>query len=803
MQTTIEEEIKRSYLNYAMSVIIGRALPDVRDGLKPVHRRILFAMNDLGNVHNKPYKKSARVVGDVIGKYHPHGDQAVYDALVRMAQDFSMRYPIVDGQGNFGSVDGDPPAAMRYTEVRLTRLASEFLDDLGKETVDFFPNYDGSLEEPFVLPTRVPNLLTNGSSGIAVGMATNIPPHNLGELIDGLVALIGDPEISLDELMAHIPAPDFPTAGFIYGSGNLKEAYSSGRGSIKLRARAEVELRAREREAIVISELPYQVNKARLIERIAELVRAKKIEGISDIRDESDREGMRIVLELKKGEEAKVVLNQLYTYSAMQTTFGLNMVAIVDGRPEQLSLKELLNHFISHRREVVTRRSIFELRQAEARAHILEGLKIALDNIDQIVALIRASKTSQEAKEGLISSFELTEAQAQAILDMRLARLTSLEREKIDQEYAELLKTIARLKSLLENENLLMTEIVEELLALKERYADPRRTEIIPTAEEISLEDMIVEEEMVVTVTHSGYIKRTPLSLYRSQRRGGKGTTGAQARQEDFVEQVFTASTHDYVLFFTNQGRVHWLKVYQIPQATRAARGKAVVNLLALGREERLASILPVSQFEEGWFVFIATRNGFVKKTDLMAFSRPRAAGIIGLTLEEGDEVVGVRLTDGRSNIFLVTAQGQSIRFDESQVRSMGRTARGVKGIKLGPGDHVVCLEVIDPHENVATILTVTARGFGKRTNFDKYRLQARGGRGIITIKTTERNGQVVGAARVNDGDQVVLVTDQGKLIRMEAREIRVIGRNTQGVTLFGLGQGARVVGLARVADED
>ena len=692
---------------------------------------------------------------------------------------------------------------MRYTEVRLNRLANEFLNDLDKETVDFFPNYDESLMEPFVLPASVPNLLLNGSSGIAVGMATNIPPHNLGELVDGLVALIRNPQLTLKELMGFIPAPDFPTAAFIYGTENLRTAYRTGRGSIKLRARAVVEKMARDREAIVVSELPYMVNKARLIEKIADMVRSKKIDGIRDIRDESDREGMRVVMELKKGEEAKVVLNQLYKFSAMQTTFGVNMVAIVDGRPEQLPLKSILSHFIDHRREVVTRRAVFELRKAEERAHILEGLKVALDNLDAIITLIRSSRTTGEAKEGLMRNFGLTDVQAQAILDMRLARLTGLEREKIDEEYRELLMTITRLKSLLENESLLLNEIVEELLAVKEKFADPRRTEIIQVAEEISLEDIIVEEEMVVTVTHSGYIKRTPLSLYRSQRRGGKGTTSAKAKDEDFVEQVFTASTHDYVLFFTSAGRVHWLKVYEIPQAARAARGKAVVNLLELAKEEKVATILPVSLFEEGWFVFLATKNGIVKKTDLMAYSRPRTGGIIGLTLDDDDEVVAARITDGSRHIMLSTREGLSIRFEEEQVRAMGRTARGVKGIDLSRGDAVVSLEALDSHEAVATILTVTEEGFGKRTKMEEYRLQSRGGKGIITIKTSPRNGKVVGVAKVNEGDEIVLVADQGKLIRTEARGISVIGRNTQGVTLFDLDEGQKVIGMARILEEE
>ena len=795
--------MKNSYLDYAMSVIIGRALPEVRDGLKPVHRRILFAMREMGNVYNKPYKKSARVVGDVIGKYHPHGDSAVYDALVRMAQDFSMRYPLIDGQGNFGSVDGDPPAAMRYTEVRLARLADEFLGDLDKETVEYSHNYDGSLDEPFVLPAKVPNLLMNGSSGIAVGMATNIPPHNLGELIDGVVAMIRNPKITTDELMEYIPAPDFPTAAFIYGRGGIKEAYQTGRGSIKIRARAVVERMAREREAIIITELPYQVNKARLIEKIADLVRAKKIEGLSDIRDESDREGMRVVLELKRGEEAKVLLNRLYKFTAMQTTFGVNVVAIVDGAPVLLPLKQILDLFVNHRREVVTRRTIYELRQAEERAHILEGLKTALDNIDLVISIIRGSQAAAEARENLMAELGLSKVQAQAILDMRLSRLTGLERGKIDAEYIELIKAIARFRSLLENEALLMQEIITELLAVRERYADERRTEIIATAEEISLEDMIVDEEMVVTVTHTGYIKRNPLSIYRAQRRGGKGSTGAKARSEDFVEMVFTASTHDYVLFFTSQGRIHWLKVYEIPSAGRAARGKAVVNLLSLASGERVAAILPVREFAEGLFVVLATQRGIIKKTDLMAFSHPRAGGIIALSLDEGDEVIGARLTDGQKNVFLSTAKGLSIHFAESGVRPMGRTARGVKGINLGKADAVVMLEVTDPQERVATILTVTEAGFGKRTRLDEYRLQSRGGKGIITIKTVGRNGQVVGVAQVNDTDELVLIKDQGKLIRIRAVDISIIGRNTQGVKLIDIGSGERVVSVARVAEEE
>ena len=822
-EITIEEEIKRSYLDYAMSVIIGRALPDAKDGLKPVHRRILWAMQELGNHYNKPYKKSARVVGDTIGKYHPHGDSAVYDALVRMAQDFAMRYPLVDGQGNFGSVDGDPPAAMRYTEVRLDRLANEFLDDLDKDTVDFLDNYDGSLTEPTVLPTKAPNLLMNGSSGIAVGMATNIPPHNLSELVAGLIAMIHDPKITLDELMTHIPAPDFPTAGFIYGRSGIKEAFETGRGSIRIRARAIIETKAREKESIIVTELPYQVNKARLIERIADMVRNKKLEGIADIRDESDRDGMRIVFDLKRGEDARIILNRLYSFSAMQTSFGVNMVAIIDGQPEVMGLKDLMGHFIAHRREVVTRRTLFEMDKAEARAHILEGLKFALDHIDQVVDIIRSSANAAQAKERLMaeigidgalnlesrlnltgeqSSGGLSDVQAQAILDMRLARLTGLERDKIEEEYAGLLKDIERFRALLESEALLLNEIIRELEELRERYGDERRTEIIARAEELSLEDMIVEEESVVTVSHTGYIKRNALSLYRAQRRGGKGKTGAKTKQEDFIETLFSASTHDYVLFFTSTGRVHWLKVYEIPEAGRAARGKAIVNLLALQPGETVAAIMPLAEFTEGWNLIFATRRGVVKKTDLMAYSNPRSGGIIALTMDDDDELVAVRMTDGKQNIFLSTANGQSIHFPESDVRPMGRTARGVKGITLGRGDVVVSMEVTDPNENVASILTVTEGGFGKRTRIEEYRLQSRGGKGIITIKTTTRNGRVIGVAKVTDIDQMVMITDQGMLIRIPADGISLIGRNTQGVTLFDVAEGERVVGLARVAED-
>ena len=796
---TIEDEIKHSYLDYAMSVIIGRALPDVRDGLKPVHRRILYAMRELANDWNKPYKKSARIVGDVIGKYHPHGDAAVYDALVRMAQAFSMRYTLVDGQGNFGSVDGDPPAAMRYTEVRQNKLAHEFLTDLDKETADFAPNYDSSLEEPSVLPTLVPNLLINGSSGIAVGMACNIPPHNLSEVIDGLIAVIDDPQTDLQRLLSIIPGPDFPTAGLIYGSAGIREAYATGKGLIKVRARVEVEDLNGDQQRIVITELPFQVNKARLLERIAELVKQKRLEGIRDIRDESDREGMRVAIDLKRDEHAEVILNNLYKLTNMEVTFGINMLAIVHNRPELLSLKEILEHFLDHRRTVVLRRTAFQLRRAEERGHILEGLKIALENLDAIIELIKSAPNPKEARVQLMEQYGLSEKQAQAILDMRLQRLTGLERQKILEEHGEILEEIARLRKILEDETLLMSMVRQELLQLKEEYGDGRRTEIVQDVQELDLIDYITEEDMVVTVSHAGYIKRSPVHLYRSQRRGGKGRTGTRPRQEDFVEQLFVASTHDYLLFFTNLGLIHWLKVYQLPEASPLARGKAIVNLLQLQESERVATILPVREFETDMYVVMATRKGVVKKTDLMAYGKPRAGGIIALKIDEDDELICARLTDGRQQLFFTTRAGKSLRAREDEVRPMGRVARGVKGMAVD-GSSLVGMEIISEE---ATILTVSENGFGKRTATREYPLRRRGGKGVLSMRTTERNGPVVGFRQVGENDEIMLITDRGRIIRMMVSEISVIGRITQGVRLIDIEPGERVVDLASLAETE
>ncbi|MFH1136414.1 MAG: DNA gyrase subunit A [Pseudomonadota bacterium] len=801
----IEDEIRGSYLDYAMSVIIGRALPDVRDGLKPVHRRILFAMRELGNDYNKPYKKSARVVGDVIGKYHPHGDQAVYDALVRMAQNFSMRYPLVDGQGNFGSIDGDPPAAMRYTEVRMAKLAQELLSDLEKETVDFGVNYDGSLEEPLVMPTRAPNLLINGSSGIAVGMATNIPPHNLGEVVDGLIALIHNPEISISKLMEYIPGPDLPSSGFIHGREGLREAYKTGRGIIKIRGRLATETRARDgKKSIVITEIPYQVNKSRLLENIADLVRDKKLEGISEIRDESDREGLRVVLEIKKDFPPDIIVNHLYSMTQMEISFGINLLAIVNQAPRVLNLRDILHHFLDHRREVIVRRTKFELAKAEARAHILEGLKKAIDQLDLVIQLIRSSPTPAEARERLIDRLIITEIQAQAILDLRLQKLTGLERRAIEEEFLELLKTIARLREILANERLVMDIIEEELVILKEEFGDVRRTEIMLTLDpELTPEDLIVEEDMVVTISHGGYIKRNPISLYRAQHRGGRGVTGARNKDEDFVESLHVASTHSYLLFLTSTGRLHWLKVHEIPQGGRMARGKAVVNILNLEPNERVATVLAVRDLNEpGRYVVMATRNGLIKRVDLSSFANPRKVGIICLTIVEGDELVSAALTDGSNLIFLATSSGKAIRFPEAEIRAMGRTAAGVKGIKLGPEDSLVGMEILSP-DREETILTVTSNGFGKRTPASDYRIQSRGGMGLITIKTTIRNGPVVGVFNVTDDDQMVLITDTGKIIRIRMAEISIIGRNTQGVKLIEVEPEERVVGLARVEEKD
>jgi DNA gyrase subunit A len=795
----IEEEIKSSYLDYAMSVIIGRALPDVRDGLKPVHRRILFAMHELRNYYNRSYKKSARVVGDVIGKYHPHGDSAVYDALVRMAQDFAMRYTLVDGQGNFGSVDGDSAAAMRYTEVRMAKITSEFLSDIDKETVEFVDNYDGSLAEPAIMPSKVPALLINGSSGIAVGMATNIPPHNLGEVARGVVAMLDNPDITVAQLMEHIPAPDFPTRGFIYGSEGIAKAYETGRGIIRLRARANVETKARgKKSAIVVSELPYQVNKARMLERIAELVKDKKIEGITDIRDESDRDGMRVVLELKRDAIPEVVMNQLYKFTAMQTTFGINLLAIVNNRPEVLTLADVLRLFIEHRREIILKRTAFDLRKAEARAHILEGLKIALDNLDRVIKMIRAAASPTEAKFQLMSELSLSDRQAQAILDMRLQRLTGLEQEKILAEYREVIKEIARLKSILGSKELVKQIIRDETQELADSFGDERRTEIVALASEIDLEDMIAEEEMVVTLSHTGYIKRTPASLYRAQLRGGKGKRGMSTKSEDFVEKLFVASTHHYLLIFTDAGRLYWLKVHELPQAGRASKGKAIVNLVKMARDEKVNTVLAVREFTEERQVIMATEGGTIKKTALMAFSRPRVGGIIAINLAEGDRLVSARLSDGEMEVFMATRLGKAIRFKEDKVRSMGRTAAGVKGIDLAEGDRVVAMEAV---AGAPSLLTITENGFGKRTLIGEYPLHNRGGKGVITIKTSERNGSVVAALVVEDSDEVMFISAQGKIIRMEVSGISIIGRNTQGVTLFDLAEGERLAAVAQVAE--
>ena len=798
---SIESEMKKSYLDYAMSVIIGRALPDVRDGLKPVHRRVLYAMRELKNDWNKPYKKSARIVGDVIGKYHPHGDTAVYDTIVRLAQDFSMRYPFVDGQGNFGSVDGDPPAAMRYTEIRLERIAHEMMEDLDKETVDFVPNYDASLLEPAVMPAKIPSLLINGSSGIAVGMATNIPPHNVSESIAALKALIDDPEMEIKDLMKYIPGPDFPTGGIIYGLKGINDAYRTGRGVIRVRARLMVEEDKRtDRETIIVTELPYQVNKAKLIENIAALVRNKQIEGISFVRDESDREGMRIALGLKRDQIAGVTINQLYKHTRLEISFGVIFLAVVNNRPELLNLKQILDNFILHRKEIIVRRTRYDLAKAEAQAHILEGLIIALDHLDAVIKLIRGSKSPVEARTGLIENFELTRKQAQAILDMRLQRLTGLERDKIHEEYDGLLKDIAHYNEILAHDRMVLDIIKEELSDIQENFGDQRRSEIVEATHEINIEDMIAEEDMVVTISNDGYIKRNPITLYQQQARGGKGKTAMGTKDEDFVEKMFVASTHHTFMFFTNMGKVYWRKVYEIPQAGRMSRGKALINLLNLDREERLTTILAVPDYEPGQHILMATRSGLVKKTDLMAFSRPRAGGIIALSLLPDDELIAARLTDGTRNVFLGSALGKSIRFHESDIRPTGRTARGVRGMNLALGDRIVGMEVLSYGQ---TLFAVTENGFGKRTSIDEYPVHRRGGKGVITIKTSERNGLVVAILLVEDKDDVMLVTDAGKLIRMPVSGISVISRNTQGVTLMGMEPGERVVSAARLEESE
>ena len=796
----IEQEMRQSYMDYAMSVIIGRALPDVRDGLKPVHRRVLYAMSDLGNDWNRPYKKSARIVGDVIGKYHPHGDTAVYDTIVRMAQEFSLRYPLVDGQGNFGSIDGDPPAAMRYTEIRMTRMAAELLTDLDRDTVDFIANYDDSSQEPSVLPAKLPNLLINGSSGIAVGMSTNIPPHNLGEVVDALVALLADSTLSSGQLMQYIRGPDFPTGGFIHGLAGIREAYETGKGIVQMRARTSIEENDRTgKSSIIVEEIPFQINKARLIERIADLVNEKRIEGISDLRDESDREGMRIVIELKKDVVPDVVLNQLYKMTPMQDSFGVILLAIVDERPQLLTLKHSLVHFLNHRRDVVRRRTAYTLAKAQDRLHLLDGLKIALDNLDAVIQLIRAGDNPPNVRRQLTTRFVLSEVQAQAILDMRLQRLTQLEQGKIIDEHTETVSLIQQLEHILADPSEIDALISQELQDLKTRFGDARRTEILAASADLSVEDLIAEEDMVVTISHAGYIKRTAASLYRSQRRGGRGIVAATTRDKDFVEHLFVCSTHAYLLVFTSLGRVYWIKVHEIPQAGRASKGKAIINLLPLGDEEQISAFLPVREFKDDAYLVFATRNGLIKKTDLMAYSNPRQGGIIAISLEDGDEVIGVRLTHAEQEILLSTRCGQAIRFSERDVRPMGRSTRGVKGISLEADDEVVSLAVLNPDES---LLTVSSLGYGKRSSMDAYRLQSRAGKGVITIRTTDKTGEVVGVREVTDEDHLMLITDSGRMIRLRMRELRTIGRNTQGVRLFGVDPQERVVSLALLAED-
>src|SRR5215471_4855701 len=831
LPVTIEDEVRRSYLDYAMSVIIGRALPDVRDGLKPVHRRCLYGMWEQGNLHNKPYRKSARIVGDVLGKYHPHGESAVYDSVVRMAQEFSLRYPLVDGQGNFGSIDGDNAAAMRYTEVRLTRLAAELLgEDIDKETVDWTPNYDGSLVEPMVLPAKFPNLLVNGSTGIAVGMATNIPPHNLSEVVDATIELIKHPDATLAQLMKKLPGPDFPTAGFIHGAQGIKDAYKTGRGTVQVRARALVEKAARgDKEAIIVTEIPYQVNKAKLIERIAELVNDKKIDGVADLRDESNREGMRIVVELKRGENAQVILNKLYALTPMQSSFGIILLAIVQNQPRILPLNDLLRHFIDHRRSVVIRRTQFDLKKAQERAHLLRGLALALANIDQVIKIIRASKDPKEAKERLVAEVSMTrsalekfvgasfaaagekgkgtdilrldEVQAQAILDMRLQRLTGLEREKIVAEYKEVLALIAKLQEILGSDKLVLDIIVDELQQIQKQFGDERRTQIVAEATDIDIEDLIVEEDMVITVSRGGYIKRSPLSLYRAQRRGGKGRIGATTKEEDVVEHLFVASTHAYVLAFTNRGRMHWIKVYEVPQLGPATRGKAIVNLLNLDPNERLVALAATKEFPEDRYLMFATKLGLVKKTALSAYSNVRSGGIIAINIEDGDELLSVRVTDGSRQIFIGTHQGQGIRFSEKDVRPMGRDTTGVIGVTLKKeDDYVVEMDVV---EESGHLLTVTEKGYGKRSEASEYRYQGRGGSGVINIKVTEKNGPVAGIKSVTDADQLLLITQSGMLIRIKVKDIRETGRAAQGVRLIYLEEGDSVVAVAKLAETD
>jgi DNA gyrase subunit A len=804
----IEDEMKRSYMDYAMSVIIGRALPDVRDGLKPAHRRVLYGMRTMGLASNRAYRKCAKIVGEVMGNYHPHGDASIYDTLVRMAQDFNMRYPLVDGQGNFGSIDDDPPAAMRYTEARPKPAAEAMMADLDKETVDFVPNYDETTEEPAVLPTTFPNLLVNGSSGIAVGMATNIPPHNMREVVDGVIAVIAhradSREARLRAILRAVPGPDFPTGGYIVGRQGILSAYTTGRGAITMRARTTIEeSRKGDRVAIVVTEIPFQVNKKRLLEKIGELHREKIVEGISDLRDESDRDGMRIVIELRRGEVPEVVLNNLYKHTQLQATFGIIMLAIVGGRPRTLPLLDVVEHFVEFRRDVVRRRTEFELRKAEARAHILEGLKIALDHLDEVIALIRASRSPAEAREGLMTRFGLSQVQSQAILDMQLQRLTGLERQKIVDELAEVLKTIERLRAILSSDELLMQLVVDELKAIRDRFGDERRTEILEEAGELRIEDLIADEDMAITVTNTGYIKRTAISTYRAQRRGGKGRIGMRTREEDFVSHLFVASTHAYIMIFSDRGRAYWLKVHEIPDVGPGGKGKAIANLVSMEPGERIAALLTVREFpaEEGrQFVVMGTRKGVVKKTDLSLFSNPRAGGIIAMGVEEGDAVIAVEISDGTQQVFLGTSNGMAIRFDESDVRAMGRTAYGVRGITLREDDEVVAMAVV---RESGTMLSVAQNGYGKRTHLDEYRLQSRGGIGIINIQTSDRNGKVVGMAYVHDEDEVMLITQQGMILRTNARDVRVIGRATQGVRLIEMEEGDRVVAIAKLAERE
>ncbi|SHF21995.1 DNA gyrase subunit A [Caloramator proteoclasticus] len=795
----IKDEMKKCYIDYAMSVIVGRALPDVRDGLKPVHRRILYSMHELGLYPDKQYRKSARIVGDVLGKYHPHGDSAVYDAMVRLAQDFSTRYPLVDGHGNFGSIDGDGAAAMRYTEARLSKISMELLRDINKDTIDFIDNFDGTEKEPLVLPSRFPNLLVNGSSGIAVGMATNIPPHNLGEVIDGLVVLIDNPEATVKDIMSKIKGPDFPTAGVILGKEGIRQAYETGRGRITVRAKAEIE-EEKGKHRIIVTEIPYQVNKAKLIEDIAELVKDKKIEGISDLRDESDREGMRIVIELKRDANPNVVLNLLYKHTKMQDTFSVIMLALVDGEPKILNLKEVLTHYLEFQKVVIRRRTQYELDKAEARAHILEGLKIALDHIDEVINLIRGSKTVDEARSGLMSRFGLSEKQAQAILDMRLQRLTGLERDKIEQEYEELIKTINRLKEILANERLVLNIIKDELIEIKQKYADERRTKIINSTEEINIEDLIQEEEVVITITHAGYVKRIPIDTYKSQKRGGKGIQGITTREDDFVENIFITSTHNNILFFTNLGRAYKLKAYEIPEAGRTARGTNIVNILPFSPRERIQAVIAIKEFDEDKFIFFATKNGIVKKTALSEFSSIRRSGLNAINLKVDDELIGVKLTDGNSKITIVTQNGYSITFEENDVRCMGRTAAGVRGITLRDNDVAVAMDVF---EEDADLLVVSENGYGKRTPCTEYSIQNRGGKGLITYKVTEKTGRIVGAKTVKDKDEIMLINSNGVIIRLEIAQISRTSRNTMGVTLMKTDADQRIVSIAKIINED